>query len=141
MEHNLILGISNLAFIPAILYATKRVHIMLLLVAMVGSTLMHISDDKYGLPGIYPLNRYSWAFLQLDRLAVVSLLMLPILEPAIRMYLFSPYFIFSVVAMLGSEYVRQFSSIPEKAIVHTFLHCIWHLGAAYTCFRFCYDTS
>ncbi len=60
---NLVVASSNLVG----LYDWSQVDFMILLM-IVCSVLMHLSETKHGLLGIYPFNLWSYQFLWLDRI-------------------------------------------------------------------------
>jgi hypothetical protein len=68
---NLFMAASNLPGL-LILYQPMRIEYKALSVCtIISSFLMHISETKHGLVGIYPFNKYSWHFLQLDRIFAI----------------------------------------------------------------------
>lgn len=66
---NLLVAASNLFALPTVIAMLDHPLQMLLVnLVMTASTLMHLSERKHGLPGIYPFNEYSRFFLWCDRL-------------------------------------------------------------------------
>ena len=69
---NLIVALSNLVFgLPLFKVADKFYESYLLVLTILASTLMHLSEIKHGLPGIQPFNLWSCYFLQFDRIMAV----------------------------------------------------------------------
>jgi len=64
---NWFLAISNILALPTIWYAGSLVHKCVTAVVFLASTLMHASERKHKLPGIWPFNMYSTLFLNIDR--------------------------------------------------------------------------
>lgn len=63
---NTIVSTSNLY---ALYFIKQQPYII---IPMIASILMHLSERKHNLPGIYPFNLYSTQFLWLDRIIAVS---------------------------------------------------------------------
>jgi hypothetical protein len=69
---NFFAALSNIVFgYPAYCYATTTFQRMLTTTMICASFLMHISEVKHGLHGVYPFNKWSWWFLQLDRVMAI----------------------------------------------------------------------
>lgn len=65
--------LSNFVFGIPIFKYTKGNDRYLLGTMILASALMHISETKHNLPGIYPFNKWSWYFLNLDRGMALSI--------------------------------------------------------------------
>lgn len=65
---------TNLVFgLPAMGYVSGLDNKLVILTAVVVSFLMHISERKHQLPGLYPFNQWTQVFLNLDRVVAVFL--------------------------------------------------------------------
>lgn len=132
---NLIVAISNLV---AYLFIPINMNIMVktLYNFMIwSSVLMHLSERKHGLPGIYPFNIYHRQFLWLDRIMAYI---------CITVVCFSAYLIvhwqgftwnilfYVTLSIIGlgclgiSEYV-----IINEYKAFAFFHSVWHIIAYY----------
>lgn len=70
---NWIVSLSNYVFGLPVLYAARQPHqVLLVTMTIAASFLMHISETKHGLPGVYPFNQWSWYFLQFDRVMAIA---------------------------------------------------------------------
>ena len=68
MYANFIVALSNIIAAYPAFQAVESPGRLIILHAMVWtSVLMHLSDTKHRLPGIYPFNQFTWYFLQADR--------------------------------------------------------------------------
>lgn len=68
---NFILALSNIVGFADFheLHLLQKIHVLIIISA---STLMHLSETKHGLPGIYPFNQYSQLFLDIDRVVAIA---------------------------------------------------------------------
>lgn len=133
---NLVVTLSNLYGILPIYHAPGYYRLWMggLVTA---SVLMHLSETKHGLPGIYPFNIYSNSFLLLDRLMAYT----PIIylgyqlltrenpQPIYDLIL-SPVAIVGAISVLMSEGLHL--GKPFFAITHS----IWHICAYHLCYQF-----
>jgi hypothetical protein len=71
---NLIVSSSNIYGILPIWYSSGYYRLWICSV-VIASTLMHLSETKHGLPGIYPFNIYSNEFLWYDRIMAYSVVL------------------------------------------------------------------
>jgi hypothetical protein len=113
---NLFMGLTN---IPGLFVGHPLVFL-----AAITSALMHFSEKKHNLPGLWPLNCYAEQFLWVDR--VVSTITILIFLPQILndVYLIK-LGIFGLVCMGLSEGVE---GGPHWFI---FFHTIWHFTTYY----------
>ena len=65
---NLLVTLSNIVGFIGLWYCSGLTRVVLGL-SVFSSILMHLSEQKHGLPGIYPFNCYSGTLLWVDRIA------------------------------------------------------------------------
>lgn len=127
---NLFVSLSNL---PGLLIIFDDVgnNYKIILTAMVGiSILMHLSEKKHGLPGIYPFNKFSSFFLNVDRMFAVlcSIIVLfkaiPNFEKISGMTKF-----FSFFGLFCGGISELYDEYQEFEYLLT--HSIWHWSAYY----------
>lgn len=87
---------------------------------------MHLSETKHNLPGIYPFNKYSLFFLNLDRLTAYSA-MFWIIYLVVSNKIYSTALIIESVLALVSLYLSE--NYPLNKTQFTVMHSIWHLLA------------
>lgn len=68
LQFNVWMSLSNVMVIFTLLRTTFTIHFNISLCTALASFLMHLSERKHDLPGIYPLNQYANVFLNLDRI-------------------------------------------------------------------------
>jgi len=125
---NLFVSATNLiglfTFIQVYLLSDKSI----VLLAMIASTLMHLSEQKHNLPGIFPFNKYTWYFLQFDRFVSYALSIYVFYRWTFSRNLFS-----LTVGLFGI----CCNIISERSYVHnwvwfTIWHSVWHFCAFFT---------
>lgn len=73
--NNIILALSNVYAILPIIKSYNLGHYLMtftFIFAGLGSFLYHLSEQKHGLPGIYPFNLVTWKLLWIDRIGAIS---------------------------------------------------------------------
>lgn len=71
---NLLVAASNVLGVPALAKFITRGqywNAAMTTAIIAASTLMHLSERKHRLPGVYPFNRYSQVFLNIDRVLTI----------------------------------------------------------------------
>lgn len=129
---NLIVALSNIVGIPCVLYCKNP---MIISIMIMSSVLMHLSDQKHGLPGIYPFNKFTKLFLWLDRL-MAYLLTLQILYMMYYKWAKIPtylifYGIFGILLQFISEVALPMYKLNNHKVLFVISHCLWHF-VAYT---------
>lgn len=122
---NIFIAFSNIMGIPILSYVDNWSDYCLVLVAIVCSTLMHLSERKHQLPGIFPFNEYSTLFLNLDRCFAIFVGGYLIYTRTIRWYSLVA-FLLGLMCMLKSE---RFS---PRQIEFGIYHITWHFFAYVT---------
>lgn len=125
---NLIVALSNIfGVIPALYMLNKQLWISILFFNMtLASVLMHLSETKHGLPGIYPFNKYSGFFLNLDRvMAIGSALIMIFLVVYYEVYNVCIFGYVMVGVLLGWYSER----VCESKIMFMVSHGLWHMIA------------
>lgn len=124
---------SNMYGLVPIYYASNNIYRTWISGIVLSSSLMHISETKHGLPGVYPFNKYSKQFLWLDRfmaytpMMYVGYLMLYKKEFMLLMMLLNKYMIIGTTCLLISERVGT-----KHKYLFAILHSIWHICAYHT---------
>ena len=127
---NIIVALTNIAAIPAIIYSKDALTQAILIGAMIASFLMHISETKHTLPGIYPFNVYANTFLWCDRImAVITVSYLLIVlyssAPIDEIYEIVSLAIEAHVWLVLSESFVARNNVTVFAITHS----LWHIEA------------
>lgn len=134
---NFLVALSNVfGLIPVFYMIDKDIFISILMFTMTtASTLMHLSETKHGLKGIYPFNIWSKQFLNLDRgLSYVCGFVVLILSCSA--WSIVPYWlIFYGVVGLICGFISE--RIDLGQIGFMIFHIVWHF-IAYTgmCYLF-----
>lgn len=118
--YNMILAYSNLIFgLPVLWYmwpGSQEISYcdpaVIVLVVMVCSYFMHLSETKNGLEGVVGYRNLSWDFLMADR----------IMSYVVGAYILT--FGFPVYAAIGTIALRIGEIVPDFG--HTIWHLIWH---------------
>ena len=125
---NLLVAWSNIYGIPVLAMTIIEPSMPLWTVFMMAfmvsaSTLMHLSEVKHGLPGIYPFNMYSTLFLWGDRISafvcasVISYIIITNQNWGLLMFASSGL-------LLGG-----LSELASDKILFMCLHIVWHFVA------------
>lgn len=121
---------SNVCFgAPLILFLDDRTEILLVTSVIIASILMHLSETKHKLPGIEPYNKYSWHFLQMDRLmAVVA-----------SAYCWNLFLNWNVAVpwhllLIGLVFMALSELVEIDYMWFALNHCLWHFFAYTTLF-------
>jgi len=149
---------SNIYAIPLLLYVTISPIInwqlfTLAWLAVLASVLMHLSETKHGLPGVYPFNKFSNEFLWFDRImAITSSVYLANILYNNWFYVSKFYIIYPIVGLMfnGVSELADKGSLSspnsgKRKYVFAITHSIWHYFA-YTFFFYvisneCFMTS
>lgn len=135
---NVALAASNLAGGPLLLVAHTAYVAWLVRLMLLASFLMHVSERKHALPGVWPFNQYSSAFLWLDR---VMALVCGVFG-AHRAYLLwyaagaSPYLLATLAGFslgLAALYVSEHHCRTHAQFVAW--HGAWHVLAYWSLYR------
>jgi hypothetical protein len=139
---NLILSGTNCIYgLSAIREAQSPFDAAILALAMLSSMVYHLSEQKYGLPGIDPLKPYHCILLQVDRVfaltSAIMLLAIVFLDIGIRHMVFEQPITF-VIAMssllfsLAGEITYKYNQSANAQVAVVALHALWHVGAFWT---------
>lgn len=117
---NVLVTLSNIIGVIGIFYCSGLKQLVLIL-SVVGSILMHLSEQKHGLPGIYPFNVYSKELLWLDRIgayiaAIYALFFIANVTGTILIMI-----CFAALCIFIAEVV-----ISTQWIYYIIFHSIWH---------------
>lgn len=103
----------------------SSLELFLIIIAVIASILMHISETKHNLPGIY-LSKYSNYMLYFDRITAYLLVFYMIYKLIHNSLIITGLLILKIITGLlcaiGSE-------ITNNEQEYVFLHCIWHFFA------------
>lgn len=105
---------------------------------IVASILMHLSDQKHGLPGIPPFNGYSRHLLWWDRIMAYMSTLLVVGRLYGRWRMTPTPILGEIVATGSAGLVLMFVSevvITDQWVPFTVTHCAWHLLAYRTLSR------
>jgi hypothetical protein len=126
---NLFVAATNLVVIVLVRSLKSPADQSVMIIAAIASILMHLSETKHHLPGIFPFNKFSWFFLQLDRCtayfsAIYFLRLLISLEGIIVSF-------HQMVALAVMGLISLFVSerIDQGPYVFMISHGIWHVCA------------
>jgi hypothetical protein len=130
MMINLIVTLSNLYGLVPIYYSTGYYRLWISVIVS-ASVLMHLSETKHQLPGIYPFNQFSKQFLWFDRIMAYTPViyvgyMYIVNNVNLFEHLFNPIFIIGSICLLLSEGIKG-----NKYFFAT-THSIWHVCAYHT---------
>lgn len=104
---------------------------ILFLSALTASFLMHISETKHNLPGVYPFNLYTNLFLWADRTIAILCMFLGLIK-CLRDHrlikIKGSEFLLGLIMLCISENVQM----DKYNILFSITHCIWHF-CAYDC--------
>lgn len=118
---NVIVAASNWIFGYTLLRIAKGRDYWLVLAMIMASTLMHISETKHRLPGIYPFNLYAWHFLQLDQWLSYFMMVYGAI-----------YFLFSsmetpwMLILLGVLSLNIAERVDYGEVFFMVFHVVWH---------------
>lgn len=124
---NTIVSTSNLY---ALYFIKQQPYII---IPMIASILMHLSERKHNLPGIYPFNLYSTQFLWLDRIIAVSSGLYIIRNIYLSNFtlLFNNNFLLLNIIGFISMFISETSDnrVHDYQLVYMIFHIIWHICA------------
>lgn len=127
---NGVMALTNIFALPAIYTIhTSPIQNWIAIMVMISSTLMHLSERKHNLPGIYPFNVKSQLWLNLDR--IVSII--GVLYMTYKNLYVVNYWIAGTIGLM-SLFVSEFFS--EGVIIYVFFHVYWHIIVYYILFVF-----
>ena len=130
---NLIVAASNVAGIPLLFVSNNSIYTFIFSLTLLFSILMHLSEKKHNLPGVYPLNVWSHIFLWCDRIMAyicgfICCAHLYNHWSMVPNWLFN-YGIFGISLGLISEVI-----INNQWTSFVIMHCSWH----YVAYNFIY---
>ena len=127
---NFIVTISNLWGLYPLFKSLSQSHYcesLLIFLTVLASFLMHISETKHQLPGLYFIN-YSYPLLWFDRIMAVTSSIYVFTKIWTNWFiLFQNYLLFKIILGLSLNYVSERKSILYWDFM--FSHVIWHLIA------------
>jgi len=130
---NYLVAGSNVFGLIPIIYANHWLLRLWMSVIVLASILMHLSERKHNLPGIYPFNRYSMKFLWFDRLMALSPLLIVIYDFNLTWRFIENNYI---QIFLGGTAMFISENLVQNQRLFAFYHCIWHVLAYYLCYVF-----
>lgn len=119
--YNLAVSFSKLLGIPVVLAASGVADVTVVILVMVTSTLMHLSERKHSLPGIPPFHDMCDFLLNLDRCMAVSAFIYFL--PRITWDIF---FQNLSVCLLGLLSIFVSENMEVSPLFFTIWHTIWH---------------
>jgi hypothetical protein len=122
---NVLVSLSNLVALPFVTYLNSVGDRSLMLFAMCCSIMMHLSETKHGLPGIYPFNLLSFWFLQLDR----AMCFLVIIVLCFRSSLYIVDRCMIVEAIFGLTCMFLSEKVVRSQWTFAAFHVMWHYVA------------
>ena len=97
---------------------------------VLASILMHLSEKKHGLNGIYPFNDFSYQFLWFDRIMAYWCILRVIIK--INNCPIDQIGCHLILGLFGLSLNLLSEKFPYKYIIpYAIMHCIWHLIAYY----------
>lgn len=126
----MIVTLSNLAALPAIFQATSTLDRAVSIFVMLASMFMHISERKHNLPGIPPLNKWSYQLELVDKSAA---------------WLAGAYFILNNVPLLLANYplvifgllmITLAERVEAGYMFFMVTHLLWHFSVYRMIFLF-----
>lgn len=133
MKHNLLVAGSNLVGLLPILTATQPVIQVWMSIIVISSVLMHLSETKHQLPGIYPFNRLATPLLWLDRVMAMTPAVLLWVERELAVQFLIDNFGLSIFGLLMMWLAER--GVTRKSMF-VLTHSLWHGVAYYLCYRF-----
>jgi hypothetical protein len=134
---NIIVALSNLIGLFGFKF---DVYGFVLLYAISASFIYHLSETKHGLPGIYPLNRYSNEFLNLDRFGAFFAIFTAITCGRITPTVLN-YGLVGIITLAISErdIIAEIYgyTVSVSYLDFAISHCLWH-ALAYYCYWLCF---
>jgi hypothetical protein len=99
--------------------------------AILASVLMHLSERKHELPGIYPFNKYSSFFLWFDRIMAYLSAMIVARILFIRWNLWYTSFlmIYICIGLISMGLSELMFTLKEDHSLFAMTHSLWHLIA------------
>lgn len=94
----------------------------ILLMSVVTSILMHLSETKHGLPGIFPFNKMSKLFLWLDRIAAYLALFFSLTYMMKLNIEIVCVLLLALLSIVTSECI-----ISDQWGLYFIAHSIWHI--------------
>lgn len=128
MDVNLVVALSNVWGLLPIVAGYKRSVFdgTLMLITVLASILMHVTERKHGLPGLC-WRQHSYLFLWLDRImAVVT----GAYGTYLYLFMLTPSMNILCCALLGFVFMTISEHGPNRYFMLT--HCIWHILAYYS---------
>jgi hypothetical protein len=121
---NLIVTLSN---IPGF-FVYYKTNDKIILLASIASVLMHLSEQKHGLPGIYPFNKFSNEFLWMDRIMAYISVLNVLYNLYLKWYIIPNSSIIWGLTGLFLNFVSEVI-IKNEWLPFTFAHGLWHIYA------------
>lgn len=123
---NLLVTFSNVYGLLPIYYSEGILQI-LVTITVLCSFLMHISETKHSLPGIYPFNKFSNLFLWLDRIFANTLIIYLLSLLYLNNFLISIKIIIYLIC--GFTFLFISERITDNIIIFSVTHSLWHILA------------
>jgi hypothetical protein len=127
---NLIVALSNVAGLPLLYLDFNWFYTPVFGLMIVASVLMHLSEQKHGLTGIYPFSKYSNLFLWFDRIMAWILTIVTVhlaytkYENSYFVHFYIYFGIFGLIVMTISEMI-----LTDEWFLFTIFHSLWHMVA------------
>lgn len=133
MIYNILVALSNYTVLPLVLTNTSAYKYLTLL-PMTASFIYHLAETKHNLPGVYPLNTYSYQLLNLDRLfAVLSgglVVCILLKNPKLITLKLLSLGLVGVTSLLYSER-DKIPGLTIRPFSFLISHTVWHITAFY----------
>ena len=127
MFTNWIVSLSNYIFGLPVLYAAQQPHqVLLVTMTITASFLMHISETKHNLPGVYPFNQWSQYFLWFDRVMAIL---------SATYVLYTTGILQLPMATIGFVFLALSERIEWNHAWFAVTHIIWHACAFYMLYK------
>jgi len=125
---NALVALSNIFGLPLFFLSMTWTFTVICFYMIIFSVLMHLSDRKHNLPGIYPFNKLTTVFLWCDRIMAYICSLVIIYYMYINWTTTSSsliyYGLFGLFSMIISELI-----IDNQWIAFAVFHSIWHFVA------------
>ena len=119
---NILVTLSNIIGVVGLWYCSGPKQLILGF-SVITSILMHLSERKYGLPGIFPLNQHSYFFLWCDRIAAY------IAGIYAFYYINNVTYTLSIMAICAimSGFFAMMSLLNSRLYYYAMTHSMWHI--------------
>jgi peptidoglycan/xylan/chitin deacetylase (PgdA/CDA1 family) len=106
---------------------TNYVDFFTLTASVIASCLMHLSETKHGLKGMFGLGQHSFIYLNIDRVIAVVLAVIT----AYRIYQTNQDLLFAVRLFVILAVITSIGELTASHYLYVGCHTIWHWGVFY----------